>query len=90
VLLHKIGQWDGPGIHNRWIGKYIFLGAYCPSALPFDAFAIPGSAGHALRTRQRTGPQRSAGHNATMIYVIRFNGCRAASANFSHSTAISR
>jgi hypothetical protein len=47
ALLHGIGQWDGPGINNRWIGKYIFPGAYCPSALPFDAFAIPGSARHA-------------------------------------------
>jgi hypothetical protein len=41
ALLHSIGQWDGPGINNRWIGKHIFPGACCPSALSFDAFAIP-------------------------------------------------
>jgi cyclopropane-fatty-acyl-phospholipid synthase len=31
ALLHSIGQWDGPGINNPWIEKYIFPGAYCPS-----------------------------------------------------------
>jgi cyclopropane-fatty-acyl-phospholipid synthase len=31
ALLHSIGQWDGPGINNSWISKYIFPGAYCPA-----------------------------------------------------------
>jgi cyclopropane-fatty-acyl-phospholipid synthase len=31
ALLHTIGQWDGPGINNPWISKYIFPGAYCPA-----------------------------------------------------------
>ena len=31
ALLHSIGQWDGPGINNPWISKYIFPGAYCPA-----------------------------------------------------------
>src|ERR1700733_4149220 len=31
ALLHSIGQWNGAGINNRWISKYIFPGAYCPA-----------------------------------------------------------
>ena len=42
ALLHSIGQWDGPGINNPWINKYIFPGAYCP-ALSEVMPAIEGS-----------------------------------------------
>jgi cyclopropane-fatty-acyl-phospholipid synthase len=42
ALLHSIGQWDGPGISNPWISKYIFPGAYCP-ALSEVMSAIEGS-----------------------------------------------
>jgi cyclopropane-fatty-acyl-phospholipid synthase len=31
ALLHSVGQWNGAGINNRWISKYIFPGAYCPA-----------------------------------------------------------
>src|SRR5207248_1565752 len=31
ALLHTIGRWEGPATNNRWIGKYIFPGAYCPA-----------------------------------------------------------
>jgi len=31
ALLHTIGHWDGAGINNPWISKYMFPGAYCPA-----------------------------------------------------------
>jgi cyclopropane-fatty-acyl-phospholipid synthase len=31
MLLHSIGRFEGPGITNPWIAKYIFPGGYIPA-----------------------------------------------------------